>query len=148
MFVYRNLGWFRQGMLRVSSTVLKAQACHQMLGVSPSTVPAMQVMLRVGDLEKSMAWYKDVLGMNIIRVRENPENKYTLAFAGYSAAEEDCTVSCALSSALIHKARDKQQITSAPCCSGDLHAWAFFSPLSLRKHSWKLACEQNNITQV
>lgn len=56
-----------------------------------SPEPLAQVMLRVGDLERSKAWYRDVLGMNIIRTRDNPDNKYTLAFAGYGT-EEDSTV--------------------------------------------------------
>jgi catechol 2,3-dioxygenase-like lactoylglutathione lyase family enzyme len=35
-------------------------------------------MLRVGDLERSMAWYQDVLGMQRLRTRENPEHQYDL----------------------------------------------------------------------
>jgi catechol 2,3-dioxygenase-like lactoylglutathione lyase family enzyme len=40
-------------------------------------------MLRVGDLEKSQAWYRDVLGMQVLRTRDNAEYKYTLGFVGY-----------------------------------------------------------------
>lgn len=40
--------------------------------------PLCQVMLRVGDLDKSMAWYENVLGMSKLRTRDNPEYKYTL----------------------------------------------------------------------
>jgi len=45
--------------------------------------PMCQVMLRVGDLEKSIKYYKEALGMQLLRRRENPEYKYTLAFMGY-----------------------------------------------------------------
>mmetsp|Transcript_4686 Transcript_4686/g.29542 ORF Transcript_4686/g.29542 Transcript_4686/m.29542 type:complete len:343 (-) Transcript_4686:423-1451(-) len=53
--------------------------------------PFAQVMLRVGDLQKSIDYYQDVLGMKLLRTRENPEYKYSLAFMGYGE-EEDNTV--------------------------------------------------------
>ena len=40
-------------------------------------------MIRVGNLERSLAFYIDVLGMKLLRKSENPEYKYTLAFVGY-----------------------------------------------------------------
>ena len=40
-------------------------------------------MLRVGDLDRSLAFYVDVLGMRLLRRRENPAYRYTLAFVGY-----------------------------------------------------------------
>lgn len=40
-------------------------------------------MLRVGDLEKSIVFYTDVLGMKLLRRRDYPEGKFTLAFVGY-----------------------------------------------------------------
>lgn len=43
----------------------------------------LHTMLRVGDLEKSIAFYTDVLGMQLLRQSENAEYKYTLAFVGY-----------------------------------------------------------------
>ena len=45
--------------------------------------PLAQVMLRVGDLDKAIKFYTEVLGMRLLRTRENPEYKYTLAFLGY-----------------------------------------------------------------
>eukprot|EP00887_Chlorella_sp_A99_P003381 scaffold7.g3381.t1 len=44
--------------------------------------PIAQVMLRVGDLDRSIKFYTEVLGMKLLRTRENPEYKYTLAFLG------------------------------------------------------------------
>ncbi len=40
-------------------------------------------MLRVGDLQRSIDFYTQVLGMNLIRKSENEAFKYTLAFVGY-----------------------------------------------------------------
>jgi lactoylglutathione lyase len=55
------------------------------------TEPIAQVMLRVGDLDKSIKFYTEVLGMTLLRTRENPEYKYTLAFLGYGP-EDSTTV--------------------------------------------------------
>jgi len=40
-------------------------------------------MLRVADLEKSITFYTDVLGMTELRRKEYPDGKFTLAFLGY-----------------------------------------------------------------
>jgi lactoylglutathione lyase len=40
-------------------------------------------MLRVGDLDRSIQFYTQVLGMQLLRRSENPEYKYSLAFVGY-----------------------------------------------------------------
>jgi lactoylglutathione lyase len=40
-------------------------------------------MLRVGDLERSIDFYTNVLGMRLLRRSERPDQKYTLAFVGY-----------------------------------------------------------------
>ena len=40
-------------------------------------------MLRVGNLQRSIDFYTDVLGMQLLRRSENPEYKYSLAFVGY-----------------------------------------------------------------
>ena len=40
-------------------------------------------MIRVGDLDRSINFYTQVLGMQLLRKSENPEYKYTLAFVGY-----------------------------------------------------------------
>ena len=43
----------------------------------------LHTMLRVGDLERSVAFYTKTLGMKELRRRDVPEGKYTLAFVGY-----------------------------------------------------------------
>lgn len=43
----------------------------------------LHTMLRVGDLDKSIAFYTDVLGMRLLRRKDYPEGQFTLAFVGY-----------------------------------------------------------------
>ncbi|HET9763684.1 MAG: lactoylglutathione lyase [Acidobacteriota bacterium] len=43
----------------------------------------LHTMLRVGDLQRSIRFYTDVLGMKLLRTTDRPEQKYTLAFVGY-----------------------------------------------------------------
>ena len=43
----------------------------------------LHTMLRVGDLERSIAFYTGVMGMQLLRTTDRPEQKYTLAFVGY-----------------------------------------------------------------
>lgn len=45
-------------------------------------------MLRVGDLEKSIAFYTEVLGMKVLRRKDYPEGRFTLAFVGYQDETE------------------------------------------------------------
>jgi lactoylglutathione lyase len=43
----------------------------------------LHTMLRVGDLQRSIDFYTSVLGMKLLRRREYPEGRFTLAFVGY-----------------------------------------------------------------
>jgi lactoylglutathione lyase len=43
----------------------------------------LHTMLRVGDLQRSIDFYTKVLGMNLLRTTDRPEQQYTLAFVGY-----------------------------------------------------------------
>ena len=43
----------------------------------------LHTMLRVTDLERSLAFYTEVLGMQLLRRRDYPEGRFTLAFVGY-----------------------------------------------------------------
>ncbi|HEY5716562.1 MAG TPA: lactoylglutathione lyase [Psychromonas sp.] len=51
----------------------------------------LHTMLRVGDLQKSIDFYTNILKMKLLRQTENVEYKYTLAFLGYGN-ESDSTV--------------------------------------------------------
>ena len=51
----------------------------------------LHTMLRVGNLEQSLAFYTEVLGMKLLRRKDYPEGRFTLAFVGYGE-ESDTTV--------------------------------------------------------
>ncbi len=51
----------------------------------------LHTMLRVGDLDRSLQFYCDVLGMTLLRRKDYPGGKFTLAFVGYGD-ESDHTV--------------------------------------------------------
>ena len=46
----------------------------------------LHTMLRVGDLDRSVAFYTDVLGMHLVARHDFPAGRFTLAFVGYEAA--------------------------------------------------------------
>ena len=52
----------------------------------------LHTMIRVLDLDKSLAFYTGPMGMKLLRKREVPEGKYTLAFVGYGDEKEHCAV--------------------------------------------------------
>jgi lactoylglutathione lyase len=52
----------------------------------------LHTMLRVGDLDRSLAFYTQVLGMRLLRRREYPDGKFTLAFVGYGDEERDAVL--------------------------------------------------------
>jgi lactoylglutathione lyase len=47
----------------------------------------LHTMLRVGDLQRSVKFYTEVLGMKLLRTTERPEQKYSLAFVGYDTED-------------------------------------------------------------
>jgi lactoylglutathione lyase len=49
----------------------------------------LHTMLRVGDLQRSIDFYTKVLGMNLLRTTERPEQKYSLAFVGFGKGNGD-----------------------------------------------------------
>ena len=48
----------------------------------------LHTMLRVGDLEQSIAFYTEVLGMQLLRRKDYPTGRFTLAFLGYGPESE------------------------------------------------------------
>jgi len=50
----------------------------------------LHTMLRVGDLERSIKFYTEILGMTLLRQKDYPDGKFTLAFLGYGD-EKDTT---------------------------------------------------------
>lgn len=48
----------------------------------------LHTMLRVTNLEKSITFYTEILGMTLLRQKDYPEGRFTLAFVGYGAESE------------------------------------------------------------
>jgi lactoylglutathione lyase len=49
-------------------------------------------MIRVNDLEESIKFYSEVLGMKLLREKEYPEGKFSLAFLGYGNETETTVI--------------------------------------------------------
>ena len=52
----------------------------------------LHTMLRTGDLERSIAFYTDILGMRLLRRKDYPDGKFTLAFLGYGDESEQAAI--------------------------------------------------------
>ena len=52
----------------------------------------LHTMIRVGDLEKSIAFYTQVLGMHLLRRKDYPGGRFTLAFVGYGDEERHSVI--------------------------------------------------------
>jgi lactoylglutathione lyase len=55
-------------------------------------VRLLHTMIRVGDLERSIQFYTEVLGMELLRRKDYPDGKFTLAFVGYGAESENSVI--------------------------------------------------------
>lgn len=52
----------------------------------------LHTMLRVGDLDRSIKFYTEVLGMKLLRQKDYPDGKFTLAFVGYGDESENTAI--------------------------------------------------------
>ncbi|MGE5386297.1 MAG: lactoylglutathione lyase [Betaproteobacteria bacterium] len=52
----------------------------------------LHTMFRVVDLERSLAFYTEVLGMQLLRRQDYPEGRFTLAFVGYGPESEGAVI--------------------------------------------------------
>ena len=52
----------------------------------------LHTMLRVGDLQRSVKFYTEALGMKLLRTTERPEQKYSLAFVGYDTEDRSAVL--------------------------------------------------------
>jgi lactoylglutathione lyase len=49
----------------------------------------LHTMLRVGNLKRSIDFYTNVLGMHVLRQKDYPDGRFTLAFVGYGSEDKD-----------------------------------------------------------
>lgn len=52
----------------------------------------LHTMLRVGDLEKSIKFYTEIFGMKLLRRKDYPDGRFTLAFVGYGEESETAVI--------------------------------------------------------
>lgn len=52
----------------------------------------LHTMIRVGDMQRSIKFYTDVLGMRVLRTSQNTEYKYDLAFVGYEDESQGAVI--------------------------------------------------------
>jgi len=52
----------------------------------------LHTMLRVGNIEKSIKFYTEILGMKLLRQKDYPEGKFTLAFVGYGDEKDNSVI--------------------------------------------------------
>ena len=52
----------------------------------------LHTMLRVGNLERSVKFYTEVLGMKVLRTTDRPDQKYSLAFVGYDSEDRQAVI--------------------------------------------------------
>ena len=52
----------------------------------------LHTMLRVGNLERSIKFYTEVLGMTLLRTTDRPDQKYSLAFVGYGGEDRNAVL--------------------------------------------------------
>jgi len=52
----------------------------------------LHTMLRVGDMQRSIDFYTQVLGMRLLRSKDYPDGKFTLAFVGYQDEKDGAVI--------------------------------------------------------
>ena len=60
--------------------------------ITGESMRVLHTMLRVGNLQRSIAFYTQVLGMQLLRTTERPDQKYDLAFVGYGRNPEHAEI--------------------------------------------------------
>ena len=65
---------------------------EQLNAAQPRATRMLHTMLRVGNLERSLAFYIEALGMRLLRREDYPSERFTLAFIGYGDEETSATI--------------------------------------------------------
>lgn len=60
-----------------------------LINYTKNTMRLLHTMLRVGDLDRSIKFYTNILGMTLLRQKDYPDGKFTLAFLGYGNEQEN-----------------------------------------------------------
>lgn len=60
--------------------------------MEPKPMRILHTMLRVTDLEKSISFYTELLGMRLLRRKDFPDGQFTLAFLGYGEESEQAVI--------------------------------------------------------
>src|SRR5436190_24089166 len=65
----------------------RARRRHHSKNLRENQMRILHTMLRVGNLERSIKFYTEVLGMQLLRTTDRPDQKYSLAFVGYEGED-------------------------------------------------------------
>jgi lactoylglutathione lyase len=69
-----------------------SRAAKEFREIEETGMRLLHTMVRVGDLERSIAFYTGVLGMTLLRRKDYPEGEFTLAFVGYGDEKADSVI--------------------------------------------------------
>lgn len=68
---------------------VKTSSAHE---GKPKGARILHTMLRVSDLDASLRFYIDILGMRLLRKKDYPDGEFTLAFVGYGDEEDSAVI--------------------------------------------------------
>ena len=70
----------------------------------------LHTMLRVGDLDRSIDFYTRVLGMKLLRRKDYPGGKFTLAFVGYDTEDKAAVIEPGCASPMLRRSAIDESI--------------------------------------
>ena len=76
----------------------------------------LHTMLRVGDLQRSIDFYTKVMGMQLLRTTDRPEQKYSLAFVGYGSNPEHAEIELTYNHGVTTTTSARRMATSRSKC--------------------------------
>lgn len=76
------------GAPSVKSDFLESKLGYELLNYWEKSMRILHTMIRTADLERSITFYTQILGMKLLRRKDYPEGRFTLAFVGYGDEAE------------------------------------------------------------